>query len=505
LADAGGWFTDGPFEISAGGSANQVDLYLDTDDQRFRRAGYSLRIRRVNRRRSGEATLKGLTSESSASAPGIRIRPEISQPLESADVEVLAGSDGPVAERIGAIAGRKPLVRLFEVRTHRQVFSIGADGASAGEIAVDATRIVPGGGAPETRLRRVELEVMDGTAEALEPLTDRLRIELGLRPAYFSKYEVGLLAAGIPTLAAETLGATDYDADATIGAVALAVLRRQFATFVDNEAGTRLGEDIECLHDMRVASRRLRAAFSLFSEVLPPRLVLLQDEFRWIGGILGSVRDLDVQLEQLDDWRAKLAEEERSALDGLVSLLDEQRADARKKMLAALESDRYESLLNRFARAMRAAPRQRSELSSSPARDVAPSLIDARLARFLRAARRIGRNSPAGDYHRLRIEGKRLRYTLEFFAGLNKEEMQPLAKRLTALQDILGLHQDADVAIVRLRAMVDEHSERLEPRTVFAMGEIAERYRGSMGELRAQVPRAVKRVRKRARDLTERQ
>jgi CHAD domain-containing protein len=130
----------------------------------------------------------------------------------------------------------------------------------------------------------------------------------------------------------------------------------------------------------------------------------------------------------------------------------------------------------------------------SPARQVAPALIEARSRAVRKAADRLGPDSPPGDYHRLRIHGKRLRYALEFFAELYPGPTRALTKRLAALQDILGLHQDADVAIARLRALVDERADRLEPATVFAMGQIAERYRRSMGDLRAKVPAATARV-----------
>ena len=102
----------------------------------------------------------------------------------------------------------------------------------------------------------------------------------------------------------ERFGWTPIDPDGTIGALALNVLRRHFETFLAREPGTRLGDDVEELHDMRVASRRLRAALSLFGDVLAPAVLNLREELQWIGGVLGAVRDLDVQLEELEEWQA---------------------------------------------------------------------------------------------------------------------------------------------------------------------------------------------------------
>ena len=81
--------------------------------------------------------------------------------------------------------------------------------------------------------------------------------------------------------------------------LAFAVLRRQLAVVRAKEPGTRLGEDPEELHDMRVATRRLRAALSLFEAVLPVRAQVFREELGWLARLLGSVRDLDVQLEGL--------------------------------------------------------------------------------------------------------------------------------------------------------------------------------------------------------------
>jgi CHAD domain-containing protein len=493
LNDAAGWTGDRTFQISPLGSTRHVDLYLDTENQRFHRAGYSLRVRRVNRRRRAEASLKILDMVAPA-AETERSRQEISQPVEQLDATLLAVAEGPVIDRVRAVAGRKPLLPLFEVRTRRQLFSVAANGHAAGEIAVDETRILPADGSPATRLRRVELKVPDEAIAALEPLAEQLRVECGLRTADLSTYEAGLISAGLPRPPGHSFGPTEFDAGATIGTVATAALRRQLSAFLDEEPGARLGDDPERLHDMRVASRRLRAALTLFAEVLPPQVVALREELRWIGGVLGAVRDLDVQLQQLDGWRATLPEADRSALDALNALLEDQRAEARATMLEALDSRRYESFVDRFGRALRARPPRNSALWSSPARDHAPALIEARFRAVRRATDRLGPDSRAGDYHRLRIHGKRLRYALEFFAELYPKPTLALSKRLAALQDILGLHQDADVAIARLRAFVDERSDRLEPATVFAMGQIAERYRQSMGDLQAKVPAASTRV-----------
>jgi CHAD domain-containing protein len=479
------------FRVAPAGSANQIDLYLDTDDQRFYRAGYSLRIRRVNRRRHGEATLKALASGTSE-VPGLRDRREVAQHLDDVDVDALQRSDGPVGERVRAVAGRKQLLRLFEVRTNRHTFSVSAGGVAPGEVALDETRIQPGDGSAPARLRRVEVEVPASAINAFVPFVEGLRVACALRPAELSKYEAGLLAVDLREPQPESFGLTATDPEGTIGALALNVLRRHFETFLAHEPGTRLGDDPEELHDMRVACRRLRAAVSLFGDVLAPSVLNLREELKWIGGVLGDVRDLDVQLEELEDWQATVPEMDRKPLLALRSLLAEQRAVARAWLLESLDSRRYESFVNRFSRALRARPRRGSGPWSVPAREAAPDLIQDRYGKFRKAARRIDDDSEPDDYHRLRIRGKRLRYTLEFLCDLYPDETKPIVKRLTALQDILGEHHDAVVAIERLRDLAAVGDDRLTPPTAFAMGEIAERYRRRAAELEPEARAAYK-------------
>jgi triphosphatase len=485
----------GGVRIAPAANANHVDLYLDTNDRRFHRAGYALRIRRATRsRRGAEATLKSL-DPAPADGSGLRDRRELAEVIEESSAASLAAAPGVVGERVRAVAGSRPLLSLFEVRTRRRVFALEADGVPPAELGLDETAIRAADGGPPARIRRVEIELPEEAVPAFEAFVGRLRADCGLQPAGLSKYEAGLLSADLRPPRPATFGPSEIDPDAPIGAVALAVLRRNFAALVAKEPGTRLGDDIEDLHDMRVASRRLRAAFSLFADVLPTGAEGLREELGWVAQALGAVRDLDVQVEQLDGWLAEVPEADREALAALRSLLEDERRRARASMLETLDSRRYDAFVSRFGRWLRARSRRLSEQAALPARAVAPDLLEARYRKLRKRGDRLGPGSDPGDFHRLRIHGKRFRYALEFLADVYPGETRPLIKRMAELQDLLGQHQDADVAIVRLRSLASDRGAELEPTTIFAMGEIAERYRISLTSLRARFPAAYKRVR----------
>jgi CHAD domain-containing protein len=106
----------------------------------------------------------------------------------------------------------------------------------------------------------------------------------------------------------------------------------------------------------------------------------------------------------------------------------------------------------------------------------------------------IDADSPAEALHELRIMCKRLRYALEFVEHLYPKAMRTYLERLVELQDLLGLHQDAHVAIEQMRGLGFMHQHELPPQTVFTLGEIAQRYAHQAADLRARFPKVYRRI-----------
>lgn len=120
-----------------------------------------------------------------------------------------------------------------------------------------------------------------------------------------------------------------------VGGLASAILSTQFSALRAREAGTRDGSDPEELHTMRVAIRRLRAAVRLFEPALRPEAGRFREELGWVGGGLSAVRDLDVQLARLAEWRSQLDEDDQGSLDGVISAIGAQRDQARSDQARA--------------------------------------------------------------------------------------------------------------------------------------------------------------------------
>ncbi|MGI8911180.1 MAG: CHAD domain-containing protein [Rubrobacteraceae bacterium] len=481
--------------VGEGETREITDTYFDTGDWRIYRAGYSLRVRRKGSARKREATMKLLASPDGA--PGLRRRREISEQIES--VDDLTAAPGPIGERLRALAGSRKLESIFEVRTRRGAYEISLEGNNVGEVALDDTEIPLENGEEPARLRRVEVELDPGALDTLDSFVQELRESCRLWPATASKYEAALFARGLTPPEPPDFGPTGVDASLAIGEVAFAVMREQFGTFLAHEPGTRLGEDSEALHDMRVASRRMRAAMQIFKDALPVRSRKLRDELKWIAGVLGEVRDLDVQLEQLEDWLSESSPEDREPLGELRGVLERKREKARKSMLRALDSRRYERFVNSCSEFLQRGPSRRSKAARRPVLDAGPEILGRRHHKVKKAGDRISKDSTPEEYHELRKKGKRLRYALEFHSEIYGKPEQDLAKSLKSLQDVLGDHQDAEVAIAQLRELAPPADGRrrragLSPRSLLVMGGIVHRYELRAAELRKLFPDSYSKV-----------
>ena len=313
-------------------------------------------------------------------------------------------------------------------------------------------------------MQRVEVEALVEARSLVEPLVESLGSACALQPAQVSKYEYGLSRRASSGPRREPSAHGDRAPD-TIGEVALAILRRHFATMLAKEPGTRVGDDVEELHDMRVATRRMRAALSLFADALPAAAAELRPELAWVGQEIGVVRDLDVQLQQLDGWLEALPR--RIALRSRRFARCSSRTASRRGGRCWRRSTRPATSASCAGDdAGRAAGRRRRRSPSLPTSS-RPAPRRAESGPPHRARRRAARLPPPPH------PGKRFRYALEFLADVYPGATTKLVRRTVAVQDLLGAYQDGDVAIARLRGLAAERGVELGPATVFAMGEVA--------------------------------
>ncbi len=249
-----------------------------------------------------------------------------------------------------------------------------------------------------------------------------------------------------------------FNPDTPMGVAGQRILQRHFALMLRNEAGTREGKDIEALHDMRVATRRMRAALRIFAPFYRRRAQRkLAKALRTAGRALGKVRDWDVFLENARHYQAEMSP--HTDFDVLLADWQAQRDIAQVQLRAWLAGNAYASLVAQLESFTQTPPiRNLPPEIPQHVRAVVPSLVYARLGNML-AYEPFLSKADVAQLHALRIAAKRLRYTLEFFSDVLGEESTAVIKAIKCLQDHLGALNDADVACTRLTHMLSTWDE----------------------------------------------
>jgi len=382
------------------------------------------------------------------------------------ELEVPGQASRPPAELVellpAYLRGRQ-LVPVARLRTRRE--TIRANGAAI----VDDSVSVLEGQRVVRRFREIEIELVEGDERDLSRLVKAMRrngaVEQGaLRPKLHRALDI---PAPAPSPATEK--------DASAGEALAVALGNEYRELLIHDPGTRRGVDPEDLHQLRVATRRLRAFLRAAGALVEKEWAMaLREELGWLGGHLGPARDLDVMLDRLRNEVAALDDDGESA-GGLLAALEVEREAAYVDIVEVLGDARYFALLERLEGAT-APPLTGDETS---------------LARiFHREAKRMRRtfaalgDDPADDVlHRSRIAVKRARYAADLAApelGRPGQRFVAIAKQM---QDILGDHQDAVFAEARIRTWVAS-----DPAGAFAAGRLVQLERDRKAAARAAWP-----------------
>jgi CHAD domain-containing protein/HD superfamily phosphodiesterase len=207
--------------------------------------------------------------------------------------------------------------------------------------------------------------------------------------------------------------------------------------------GVKGEDDIEFVHRMRVASRRLRSALVLFGECFEE-----EDVKRWNRAVrsvtrdLGEARDLDVQIDFLKEF---ISSHEQPSLSDLMAGLQQQRAEAQPRIVSGLERLERKKTLEEMKRTyeeVRNAPRCAVPYGTL---ERAFHHISVRLDDLLALQDCVHEPESKERQHQMRIAAKRLRYTMESFETLYGEVLQDRIAIVKDLQDRLGKLHDCDV------------------------------------------------------------
>lgn len=523
------------------------DRYLDTADGALARAGYAARLRHepgttlisVKALARGEPRLAALHRREELEGPADRAAPPADWPASAARALILE------------LAGDAPLLEVVTIRQLRRRRTF-ADSTGEVEASLDDVDVVSRGDVV-ARFTDLEIELRAGDPDALTRVAAALEREADLEPAPRSKYEAALLALGRPArgvarsaprsgeaanaseptqnateaspAATEaspnapetTLGAPEttpappprrqllaavgktpgVSAADTVAEAGRKVLRFHFARLLAAQDGTRSGANPDDLHKMRVATRRLRAAWRIFGDAyLPDRTRRFPKELRVLGRRLGAVRDLDVLIGGLEAYRADLPGAEASGLDPLLEAWRRRRDSARADLINELDSDAYRRFVaafETFVTTEGAAVRPVRATEPHHVRDTAPSRIW-RAHEQVRAYEGVLPWADVATLHELRIAAKWLRYAIEFVREALEPEAGPLVQRVVGLQDHLGYLHDADVAAELTRRFLVDDGGRLSPAERDAVGRYLVSRQRELARLRRSASQPWRRV-----------
>jgi CHAD domain-containing protein len=422
-------------------------LFLETQDGRLAKAGYRLSLRRVARKTIWH--LAGLDGQSQGPYPG------------DLSFRSLSPEATGIPPEVRELTGDRLLLPLVRLRLY--TWEVRLQGPEGSALSLSAERFTaaqpaqawPTGPWPHGLLT---LRLLEGDPDASLHLTAYLRDRLGLPETSGDACHVALQALGLPEPGAPVPAHLRIRPEDPLALAARKIVGQQLQKISANVTGTLEDLDPEYLHDLRVAIRRLRSALRLFGDVLGSRRCdSLRSELAWIGRLMGAVRDLDVFSLNLEGQAQRLGESgDIAAL--LVEELRRRRVPAREALVTALVSRRFRSLLRRLEVCSSSPlPRRPRGDQHVPVAEAAPALIRLAQKRVLRLGRTIGQDSPDADLHRLRILCKRLRYACEFFKeafadpASGADPLKEYIEAMVQFQDCLGEHQDAVVAMARIR------------------------------------------------------
>lgn len=240
---------------------------------------------------------------------------------------------------------------------------------------------------------------------------------------------------------------------------AKAVIRRWLRVLKRQQDGIRAAEDIEAIHQGRVASRRLRTAFWVFEDLFPSgKARRWRRTLRSVARAFGAARDLDVQIVFLQRLAARLRPSPRRAgLLALVDLLRKRRAESHSDVLQALKMLRKKRLIGKVRVALAKLRRgTATETATDNLRRRARSCITKRLEELLRLERYVEEPARVRELHEMRIAAKRLRYTLECFEPFYGRGTARFIGAARSVQTVLGDLHDLDVWLQSLDTLLPE-------------------------------------------------
>jgi inorganic triphosphatase YgiF len=422
-------------------------VYFDTPHRKLRKHGISWRIRR-----EGESYTQTIKCER-PSVDGMMGRGEWEAEVAGPEPDLVAARRSDASPLLPKKL-RRNLKPVFETQVERKALSLRSRGSEV-ELSFDEGCVRTEQESEE--ISELEIELKAGSRAELFRLAREFARTAPVRLMLRSKAARGYGLIDGRSATAAKAGAVELrrraDAVTAFARIAESCLRQ----VIDNwEAVNRA--DAEGIHEMRIGLRRLRAALSLFKDLLQgPELANIKAGLKWLTDELASARQLDVlETRAIGPMRASKAS--IHSFDRLDEEMARRRGEAEDRAKATISSVRFRDLLPETAEWIETGS-WRSSIGDHRMDRLAREMLSRRAAKLLKRGRKL-RELSVGKRHKLRIAAKKLRYGVEFFADLfpkararraRKDFLHALKRlqgRLGSLNDIAA-HQQYCVSLAR--------------------------------------------------------
>jgi CHAD domain-containing protein len=460
------------------------DLYLDTFEWTLLGNKRSLRLRSADGGK--EYTLKSIGTIEAGVADREEMEIAVSKPLR-------APTDIPVKKlrtKITDIIWPRKLIEQLLIRTERQRYHLTCPDGSLIELAFDVSSFSARGlnkRRKTARLYEFEAELASGAPRSLEELGAVLRGTFELTPSRVSKLERAIEALKIDIPSKKPPPELRVRLDDRFDAAVAKILRFQLQRFDTYLQGVQLDIDTEFVHQARVATRRMRSALQLFKGALPQKTVdLLRAELGWLGAVFGEVRDLDVLLLNLPKFTNDIETPNKRHRGTLERWIETHRIEPLENLKQSLRSVRFTKFRTRIQRFIDKplAQRPTAPLALVPVRRIAPEIVTKKYDAVIARGRKVTAKPKLGNFHKLRIQVKKLRYACEFMDPAYRGDLKAFIKKTVRIQDCLGEMQDT----VFTRSFIDFilgewKNQVVAPGMLFMLGEIYQ-HQGEIARLR---------------------
>jgi CHAD domain-containing protein len=450
-----------------------VDTYLDTFDWSLMKNKLSLRYRVSNS--AAVYTLKSIAPIEDGIARRMETEIPLDRPVDLPAVIPVKR----IRKLVDGIIFPRKLLEQIQVRTDRRRYRVVSPEGADVELSFDTSSFSLRGLHKPRRTQKLaefEAEILTGPETALEVLSSLLSKKFNYSPSKASKFEVAIERFKITVPSKKPSERLRVRLDDRLDLAIRKVFTVQFQRLREQLPGVPLDIDTEFVHQARVATRRMRSGLRLFRDAIPEATAdYLGGELKWLGGMFGAVRDLDVFLLNLSRFKRKIERFPAKKKQAFESWIEEHRRGLLDALCEALGSPRYKTLERRITQFLeRPLPsRPRAPLAVKAVREVAPVLIIDKFEAAIKQGATALAKPKLKEFHRLRIQMKRLRYACEFMAPAYNDALDSFIERTVEIQDCLGELQDTVFTRKFVDSLCDDwRGKPVDPDLLFILGEI---------------------------------